>query len=244
MNDLLKIETREGRETVNARELHEFLEVGKDFSTWIKDRIEKYSFTLGLDFITEVFPNSGEKGGRPQIQYFLSLDMAKELSMVENNSKGREARLYFIEVEKRAREFANGPGLLARAVLEASKMIEGQTKLIAEMKPKAAFYDAVTGSKDAIDLGQAAKVLAIPGFGRNNLFELLRQSGVLMNDNLPYQTYVDRGYFRVIESSYTKPDGSTHVNLKTVVYQRGLDAIRKIVEKNHASERSLVGAAK
>lgn len=110
-----------------------------------------------------------------------------------------------------------------------TRKIEQLQKQLADAQPKIAFHDAVTGSKDTIDIGEAAKVLAIPGLGRNKLFERLRNEGILMQNNQPYQKYVDAGYFRTIESSYTKPDGSTHVNIKTVVYQRGLDFIRRAV---------------
>ena len=87
-------------QTVNARELHVFLEVGRDFSNWIKERIEHYGFQENQDFV--IINNSGEnsKIGRPCKDYHLSLDMAKELSMVERNEKGRQARRYFIECEK------------------------------------------------------------------------------------------------------------------------------------------------
>lgn len=110
-----------------------------------------------------------------------------------------------------------------------TRKIEQLEKQLTEAQPKIAFHDAVTGSKDTIDIGEAAKVLAIPGLGRNKLFDVLRIKGVLMLNNQPYQKYVDAGYFRTIESSYTTPDGSTHVNIKTVVYQRGLDFIRRVV---------------
>ena len=110
-----------------------------------------------------------------------------------------------------------------------TRKIEELQKQLADAQPKIAFHDAVTGSKDTIDIGEAAKVLAIPGLGRNKLFERLRNEGILMQNNQPYQKYVDAGYFRTIESSYTKPDGSTHVSIKTVVYQRGLNFIRKVV---------------
>jgi phage anti-repressor protein len=90
--------------TVNARELHKFLEVGKDFSTWIKDRIDQYGFFLDLDFVicSPVSGSSG-RGGRNRKDYHLSLDTAKQLSMVERTEKGRQARLYFLECEKRAK---------------------------------------------------------------------------------------------------------------------------------------------
>lgn len=98
---MICIQRKHGIEAVSARDLHEFLEVGKDFSTWIQDRIEKYGFVEGQDFSPILGKSSG---GRPTREYFISLDMAKELSMVENNARGRQARRYFIEVEKRARE--------------------------------------------------------------------------------------------------------------------------------------------
>ena len=125
------------------------------------------------------------------------------------------------------------PQTYSEALMLAAKQaeqIEQQTALIEAQKPKVDFYEAVTGSKDTIDIGTVAKVLNIKGIGRNNLFEFLRDRGVLMSNNQPLQTFVDRGYFRVIESKYNKPDGSSHINLKTVVYQKGLDYIRKLLE--------------
>ena len=91
MNELIKITNKDGINTVNARELHAFLEVGKDFSTWIKDRIEQFEFVENQDFI--VFTNFGENpsGGRPSKDYHLTMDMAKELSMVERNEKGKQS---------------------------------------------------------------------------------------------------------------------------------------------------------
>ena len=125
------------------------------------------------------------------------------------------------------------PQTYSEALMLAAKQaeqIEQQTALIEAQKPKVEFYEAVTGSNDTIDIASVAKVLNIKGFGRNNLFEFLRDKNILMQNNQPFQTFVDRGYFRVIESKYNKPDGSSHINLKTVVYQKGLDYIRKLLE--------------
>ncbi len=118
-----------------------------------------------------------------------------------------------------------------RALADKTEEAERQQRQLAIQAPKAAFYDAVTGSRDAVDLGTVAKTLAIKGYGRNNLFDLLRKEGVLMENNVPYQRYVDSKCFRVIESSWSEPDGTIHVNFKTVVYQKGIDFIRRIVEK-------------
>lgn len=92
----------EGKQIVSARDLYEYLGVGRDFTTWIKERIEKYQFEENTDFtIVSSFHQNGGKGGRPKTDYVLRLDMAKELSMIENNDRGREARKYFIECEKK-----------------------------------------------------------------------------------------------------------------------------------------------
>lgn len=87
-------------DTVNARELHEFLESRQEFATWIKNRIEQYGFIDGQDFLTSLSKSSG---GRPSTEYHISIDMAKELSMVERNEKGKQARQYFIECERVAK---------------------------------------------------------------------------------------------------------------------------------------------
>ncbi len=105
-NDLIPVYQNEKQERlVDARELHEFLEVGRDFTTWIKDKINKYDFIENYDYAV-VFTKSGENslGGRPRTDYILQMDMAKEVAMVENNERGKQVRRYFIEVEKRYRE--------------------------------------------------------------------------------------------------------------------------------------------
>lgn len=93
-------------QTVNARELHEFLDVGKRFTTWIQDRIEQYGFVENMDFLPILGKSSG---GRPSTEYHITIDMAKELSMVERNENGKQARQYFIECERLAKE--NTPSL-------------------------------------------------------------------------------------------------------------------------------------
>lgn len=116
---------------VNARELHEFLGVGRKFNTWIKDRIEKYGFLENLDYVIVEnlsFPNPGNAKSRSQVlkDYYISLDMAKELSMVENNDKGREARQYFIQCEK---QLHRPMSQLEMISVMASEMVKAQKQL-------------------------------------------------------------------------------------------------------------------
>ena len=86
----------------NARDLHQFLEVGKDFSNWIKNRIDQYGFIAGEDYSPILANRSDGKSGKRRTEYHLTLDMAKELAMVENNDKGRRIRRYFISLERKA----------------------------------------------------------------------------------------------------------------------------------------------
>lgn len=111
-------------------------------------------------------------------------------------------------------------------VVEENERLSLENK---EMKPKAEFFDEVAESKDAISIGDLAKVLAVKGMGRNNLFEFLRNNKVLMENNVPYQKYVDCNYFRVIEQKYMR-HGEPCIGIKTLVYQRGVDYVRKLLK--------------
>lgn len=227
MNELIKIEQKNGIQTVNARELHDGLLVKDRLDQWISRRIEKYGFVEGQDFCTELCESTG---GRPSTEYYFSIDMAKELCMVENNDEGRKYRQYFIACEKELRN-PTGNRLIALAIIEAQKLLDQKDEQIKIMEPKAQFFDQVTSSKDAIEMKDVAKVLNIPKYGRNNLFLFLRERKILMNNNTPYQEYIDRGYFRVIESKWTTPEGEIKISLKTVVYQKGLNFITREINK-------------
>jgi anti-repressor protein len=223
MNELLNITINENQEPVmSARALHEFLEIGTAYKDWFP-RMAEYGFVEGIDFCSNL---SESTGGRRSTDHIIKLDMAKEIAMIQRSEKGKQARQYFLQIEK---EWNSPEKVMARALLMADKKIHLLTAQIEADKPKVEFFDQVADSKDAIDIGCAARVLNM-GIGRNRLFEILRDKRILMNDNKPYQSYIDRGYFRVIEQKYTKPDGSTNINIKTLVYQRGLDYIRKILK--------------
>lgn len=126
-------------------------------------------------------------------------------------------------------DFSN-PAEAARAWAKEYEEKQKALVQVSEMKPKAEFYDDVTGSTDTIDIGSVAKVLNIPNMGRNKLFSFLRENKILNKRNEPYQEYVDKGYFRQIETSW-EHNGTTHINLKTVVFQKGVDYIRQLVLK-------------
>lgn len=116
-----------------------------------------------------------------------------------------------------------------RALADEAEKREALQKQNQLMQPKAEFFDAVTDSKTAIPIGDVAKILDI-GIGRNKLFEFLRDKNILTSDNRPYQRYIDAGYFRVIEQKY-EVNGEVRINIKTLVFQKGIDWIRKQLVK-------------
>ena len=242
MNELLRSDEC-GNQTVDARELHEALGVGRDFSTWIKDRIEKYSFADGRDYQIFDSPDLGNRtgrgGDRRSINYLLTISTAKEIAMVENNEQGRKIRQHLIKVE----EAWNLPEtVMARALQMADRQVKALNVRISELetkseadRPKVEFFDQVASSGDALQMRDVAGVLNMKGWGRNNIFALLRNEGILDSRNIPYREYQDRGYFRVIEQTWTDNEGETHVSLKTLVYQRGVGFIRSLVRERRAA---------
>ena len=160
--------------------------------------------------------------------------MAKQICMLQRSEKGRQYREYFLQIEKAW----NSPEMVMKRALQiAQKQVEEMKARLLEQKPKVDFYDCVTGSKDTVDMKECAKVINFRGWGRNNIFELLRQKGVLDRGNQPYQRYCDMKYFRIIESKYVLPTGEVKISLKTVVYQKGLDFIRKLIEKEEKEHK-------
>ena len=254
MNELIKITTTEsGNQVVSARELHKFLESKQQFADWIKNRIDKYGFVENQDF--EVFQDfmNNPSGGRPLKEYALTIDMAKELAMVEGNEKGRQARRYFIECEKLAKQLINtqqpviplknqlqldilnsagDENQVLYALLEYEKQYVKPLELENEaMKPKAEFYDIVADSTDTFTMNEVAKNVNIKGLGRNKMFAFLRYHKILMLNNDPYQRYVDAGYFRSIQSTWIDKSNGRHIYFKTVVFQKGIEFIAKIANK-------------
>ena len=238
------------QQAVDARALHAFLEVKNRFNDWIADRIEQYGLTEGFDFVRSFTENSVKpSGGRRAIEYALTVDAAKELAMVERNAKGKEARQYFIAMEKKARsqESPSLPKTYKEAIrdllgqLERSEALErenqAKAEVIKELAPKADFYDTVASAINAMTVDACAKLL---GTGEKRLFELLRQKGYLRDNNHPYQRYLDNGYFRMKESKYKDRNGETQVYTQTLVTQRGLQYLQRKYFGKPVSEESAI----
>lgn len=248
MHELIKINLATiGSERVNAvdgRELHAFLGVGKVFAAWMPEQIEAYGFVEHQDYESFEglsFPNSESSKARSQKtkEYLISLPMAKELAMVQRTPKGKAARLYFIECERRLSDPVNRllamdkPELLEMAATLArdkqtlALKVQAQAEDIQVLEPKAAFADQVARTDDLYTMAQAAKLL---GTGRTRLFVWLRQAGFLYQEgreHLPYQQYVDSGVFKVVLEPFEDSHGRDRCYAKVMITGKGLVAIQR-----------------
>ncbi len=123
---LLKIQKNEvGEQLVSARELHEFLEVKSRFDTWFNRKVKRYQFQENQDYIAVAQKRATAQGnGYEEQDYILTLNMAKELSMIENNEKGRQARRYFIECEKALHDLKELQDPFIRRMIESVRKID------------------------------------------------------------------------------------------------------------------------
>ena len=234
MNELLKVNYDTDRITLSARELHEFLEVKTSFKDWFP-RMCEYGFNESQDFNplkNEQVRLEGNRQVKRTVQdYEITLDMAKEIAMIQRSDKGKEVRQYFLELERRW----NSPEAVMNRALEYSRkqvkaLMEEKQGLIKEnnqLKPKALFADAVSASNESILIGQLAKLIRQNGYeiGQNRLFEWMRENEYLIKKgeryNQPTQKSMDLGLFEVKERTITNPDGSTRITLTTKVTGKG-----------------------
>lgn len=227
ISTLIPIRDNDGQQVASGRDLHAFLEVGRDYTTWFKQMVG-YGFAEGQDFTPIRVESSG---GRPGADHAVTIDMAKELSMIQRTPIGKHARQYFIEVEKQARQSIavaapTGPELVALALVEAQSMLEAKDEEIATLEPKAVAYDTFIGADGTYSVGNVAKML---GLSQNKLFDLMRNAGVMIAKgamrNTPYQKYMH--HFAVKAFDFERSDGTRGTSYTTRVQPNGVDFIRQ-----------------
>lgn len=208
-------QTDDGRRAVSGRALHEFLQVQTQYKDWFK-RMVRYGFTEGQDYVLKNEQSSSPAGmpSRPRLNHILTLDMAKEISMVQRTTRGREARRYFIEVEKRAHDIAapTGPELLARAVLEANSTIAAIEAENRALAPRADVADKFLTAEGDYEVADAAKILTNGGVqtGRDRLFAALAHKGWIYRHKgdgkwRVKQSAIDSGHMAVLPKQHYHP---------------------------------------
>lgn len=222
MNELIKVDYTTERPTVSARELHGFLKVGSEFSHWFK-RMCEYGFTEGQDFSPFLTESTG---GRPAQDAQLTIDMAKEICMLQRNEKGKEARQYFIQLEK---DWNSPEKVMARALQIADRKIHRLEAEAEANRPKVLFADAVATSKSSILVGELAKLLkqnGVKDMGQNRLFDWMRNSGYLIRRkgtdyNMPTQRSMELGLMEIKETSISHADGHVSVSKTPKITGKG-----------------------
>src|SRR5690625_5056671 len=202
MNKLIPTQQNDENEIlVTGRDLHEFLEIGTTYTQWF-ERMVAYGFVENVDFIVitkNVNDVSSFGGIRKLTDHHIKIDMAKEISMLQRNEKGKQARQYFIEIEKRW----NSPEMIVQRAMEIQqqKVLE-LTQTIEEQKPIVDFAETCMTSEQSLLVREVAKLASKQGVktGEKRLWKKLRDwKLVFANKNEPYQEYVDRGYFEVTQ---------------------------------------------
>lgn len=227
MNELFNVTTNGDKLTLSARELHKELNIAGRFSRWF-EQMSEYGFEENVDYTsvqncTEVQNNGGIQVRELQ-DYRITLDMAKEIAMLQRNEKGKEIRRKLIELEK---AWNSPEKVMARALDIAHKTIANLQIENEEMKPKAIFADAVATSDTSILIGDLAKLIKQNGtdIGQKRLFERMRNDGYLIkkgtSKNMPTQKAMEKGLFEVKERVISNPDGSTRITRTTKVTGRG-----------------------
>jgi len=240
MNELIKVSAstigQDEVQTINARELHTFLGVGKDFATWMKDRIDQYDFIENQDFVCSPVLGSNGRGGHNRKDYHLTLDMAKELAMVERNEKGKQARQYFIECERRAKsidpmEMLNDPTAMRGLLLTYSEKVLTLEAANAELKPKAQAMDRLSEADGTLNVTTAAKVLQLRP---KELFSWMSQHQWIYRRTgganwLGYQDRIQQGLLEHKVTTVSRSDGSEKVVEQVLVTPKGLTRLAELI---------------
>lgn len=228
MDNLIPVNYETDQPCVSARDLYEQLNIKTAFKDWFP-RMCEYGFEEGKDFCSKM---SESTGGRPSKDADISIDMAKQICMIQRSPEGKQIRQYFLDLEK---AWNTPEQIFARALKMADRTIDKlkteKAALIEDnerMKPKEIFADAVTASKDSILIGDLAKILKQKGIdiGQNRLFQKLRDNGYLIQRrgpswNMPTQKSMEMGLFEVEERTIPNPDGTTKIRKTTKVTGKG-----------------------
>ena len=225
MNELIKVNYDSDNITVSARELHEFLEVKTRYNDWFA-RMLDYSFQENVDYRAITQKRVTAQGNETAyIDHELTLDMAKELCMIQRNAKGKEARQYFLQLEK---DWNSPEKVMARALQIANRTIEQCKQQIAELEPKAQYLDSILDSDELLTTTQIAKDYGMTAYQMN---KLLHGLGVEYKQNgqwLLYAQHQSKGYMQ----SITQPIGNGKTKQESRWTQEGKKFIEEVLRKH------------
>jgi len=244
---------------VDARKLHLFLESKRQFADWFKQIVKRHNLVENQDYKSFHKSVKREIGSSIRKEYTLISKKAQRIAVKANTDIGDKLADYLYDLGKKqiTKQIEipnfNDPVIAARAwadQLEQKLLLEkenkkkeivitNQEKVINKQKPKAHFYDKTINSHSLFSMEEVAKTLVMKKdkviLGRNLLFRILREEKILNYDNNPFQKYINKGWFKIVQTTYkvVNEDGQEEVRLgrKTMVYQKGIDGILTILEE-------------
>lgn len=243
MNELLKVNYDSDRITLSARGLHEFLGIETQYTKWFQ-RMSKYGFDENMDYRTISQKRLTAQGNETTfIDHEITLDMAKEIAMIQRSEKGKQIRQYFLELERkwnspeavmnRALEYSRKQ---VKALLQTNEKLELENKMkdqqLNELKPKADYYDQILQSKSLVLISQIAKDY---GMGAPTMNKKLHELGVQYKQGgqwLLYSKYQNKGYTHSRTINITRSDGRSDVRMQTEWTQKGRLFLYELLRKN------------
>lgn len=226
----------------DSRELHSFLEVRRDFSTWVKDQIERARLVEGREFVTEsLLPEKGEqrgRGGHNRLDYHLTIDAAKHVAMMSGTDRGFQVREYFIECERRSkamedpRQLLRDPAAMRALLLSYTEEVIELRDQVKELEPKADALHRIAEADGSLCITDAAKTLQMRP---KDLFEYLRQNGWIYRrpgtaHDIGYQSKLIAGLLEHKVTTVLRADGSEKVVEQVRVTPKGLTKLAQIIK--------------
>ena len=256
MNEIIPINNatigEEVKQTINARELHAFLEVGKDFSSWIKVQIERARLVENRDFVllTQMGEQTG-RGGHNRQEYHLTIDAGKHIAMMSGTDKGFEVRDYFIECERRSKQAAADPtallndpaamrGLLltyTEKVIALETKVTERDKLISHIQPQAEALQRLSLANGSLCVTDTAKTLQVQP---KKLFAILQQNKWIYKRAgcehwVGYQDKLQQQLLEHKTTTVTRTDGSEKITEQVRVTPKGLSKLSLMLNGDAAA---------
>ncbi|OPB29617.1 antA/AntB antirepressor family protein [Bartonella sp. WD12.1] len=238
-------------QTVNARELYTFLEVNFNFNDWIANRIKEYGFLENKDFVsfTKILVKS-KQNARPSTEYYLTLDMAKELAMIERNEKGKQARQYFIECERKTKQMNpsqidySNPQVILGVFTYLKNENERKDYIIAELTPKTEALKPLERSDDLLSINDVAKMLDmcpedLANYLINRRWIYCRTDKSLM----PYYSKINEGLMAYIPETIQTISGRERTVPSAKITSKGLKRLSMILCKQIHTQEEINGFA-
>ena len=243
MNDLIKVSYESERPTVMGRELHEVLGVRTAYKDWFP-RMCEYGFTENSDYVAIAQKRATAQGNvTTYIDHQITLEMAKEICMIQRSEIGKKCRAYFLELERkwnspeavmaRALQFAERQLSLVKAEnIRLLDTVAVQTQQIAELTPKASYYDVVLACPDLLSTTEISKDYGWSAQKMNNWLHKMEVQFKRGDVWLLYQEYAEMGYTSTKTHVYTGKDGQPHTKVHTYWTQKGRLFIYELMKKN------------